>query len=148
MVLTDFIRLTVKSFALLILVILFSCEEQPIITNCEDCYPEEPVETNIVIKIDPNFGNSLPGIVTVKVYEGNLEDNILRKEYITNSDKYEIMVDLNKKYTFTATYTDGNGNTYVAVDSATPRVRFEKNICDEPCYWVYDKVVNLRIKYN
>jgi len=148
MVLKNFIKLTFKSIALLTMTILFSCEEQPLFTNCEDCYPEEPTETNIVMKLDPNFGNSSPTIVTVKVYEGNLEDNILLEEYNTKSAKFEIMVDLNKLYTFTATYNDGNGNTYIAVDSATPRIRFEKNICEEACYWVYDKVVNLRIKYH
>ena len=129
------------------MIFLFSCEERPFIANCADCFPEEPTETSIITKIDPNFKYSLPIIITIKVYEGDLEDNILRKEYSSTSRKFEITVDLNKKYTFTAIYIDDDGNTYIAVDSATPRVRFEKNICDEPCYYVYDKVVNLRMKY-
>jgi hypothetical protein len=54
-------------------------------------------------------------------------------------------VTLNKKYTLTATYNIQD-NTYVVVDSATPRVRFDKDKCDDPCYLVYDKKLDLSLK--
>ena len=57
-----------------------------------------------------------------------------------------IPVTLNKKYTLTATYYQPD-NYYVAIDAATPRVKFEKNQCDDPCYFVYDKEIDLRLKY-
>jgi hypothetical protein len=55
-------------------------------------------------------------------------------------------VPINKKYTATATYYKSDIK-YVAVDSATPRVKYDKNQCDDPCYFVYDRVVDLRLKY-
>jgi len=54
-------------------------------------------------------------------------------------------VSINKKYTITATYFFGA--KYTAVNSVTPRVRYSKDQCDDPCYYVYDKTVNLKLKY-
>jgi tartrate dehydratase beta subunit/fumarate hydratase class I family protein len=55
-------------------------------------------------------------------------------------------VTVNKKYTVSATYYI-NGNNYTVVDSATPRIKYNKDECDEPCYYVYNKVIDLRLKY-
>jgi len=59
---------------------------------------------------------------------------------------FELPVSLNKKYTVTATYQI-DGDTYIAVDSAFPRVKYTKEQCEDPCYFVYDRIVDLRIKY-
>jgi hypothetical protein len=55
-------------------------------------------------------------------------------------------VTLNKKYTATAMYYYADNN-YVVVDSAFPKVKYEKDQCNDPCYFVYDRVVNLRLHY-
>jgi len=132
-----------KILFLIILVISFSCEEQGLFVKCPACTAEEPLKTNLEIKIEP----SLYGIATlIKVYEGNLEDSVLYSSYSSSGTSTTIPVTINKKYTVTATYYKP-GNYYIAVDSATPRVRYNKEQCDDPCYFVYDRVVDLRLKY-
>ena len=147
MVLKTYIERIIRFLAFLAMIIMFSCEKLSIVTNCEECYTDEPEETILVIKTDPSFQNAVPYKITVTIYEGNLEDNIVTNEFQTATAETDIAVKLNKKYTVTAIYSDMDGNIITAVDSATPRVRYEKNVCDKPCYWIYDKVINLRIKY-
>jgi len=133
---------SIKIILLLLIVVLFSCEEQGIFVKCPDCTKEEPVNILFDVKLDANYGST----TIVNVYEGNLEDSILYKTYTSTGTSISIPVTINKKYTLTATYYIPI-NYYVVVDSATPRVRYEKNQCDNPCYFVYDKVVDLRLKY-
>jgi hypothetical protein len=136
-------RITIKISQVIAFIFCISCEDQGLIVKCPDCTTDEPVKTNLAIKLDV-----IPsGIATlINVYEGNIEDSVLYSSYQTYSSTESISVTLNKKYTITATYyiTD---NYYVAVDSATPRVRYDKTQCDDPCYFVYDKNIDLRLKY-
>jgi hypothetical protein len=136
-------KIIIQSFLFLILAICFSCEEQGLIVKCQDCTTEEPVNTDLDIKLDV----SLSGTATlITVYEGNLEDNVVYSSKYTSGSFTSVSVTLNKKFTVTATYSI-NSKTFIAVDSATPRVRFEKDQCDEPCYFVYDRICDLRLKY-
>lgn len=126
---------------------LFSCEKQGLIVKCPDCTATEPVNIWFDVKLDANdYGST----TKINVYEGNLEDSILYKTYNSTGSSLSIPVTINKKYTLTATYyipVDYYiGDYYIVVDSATPRVRYEKDKCDNPCYFVYDKVVDLRMK--
>ncbi len=84
--------------------------------------------------------------VKLNIYEGELEDSVLYRSVFPTGSVYNISVVLNKKYTVTATYFI-DGNTYTAVDSATPRVRFTETQCEEACYFVYDRELDLRLKY-
>lgn len=128
-------------------VCFFSCEEFDSIVKCSECKYEEPQSAELLIKISSiawfNYG-STP--VTIRIYEGNLEDDILKASFITTTDETSYIVSLNKKYTVTATY-DIDDDTYIAVDSAIPRVKYIKDQCDEPCYYVYDRILNLGLKY-
>jgi hypothetical protein len=90
----------------------------------------------------PYYGNS----ILINIYEGNLEDSVLYDSFQASGTQATIPVTINKKYTVTATYYIPD-NYYVAVDSATPRVKFDKTQCDDPCYFVYDKKIDLRLKY-
>jgi hypothetical protein len=132
-----------KILFLIILAISFSCEDQPLFVKCPDCTSEEPVKTNLEIKIDINYFGA-PTII--KIYEGNLSDSILYGSFNASGTNTTMPVVLNKKYTVTASYYVPD-NFYIAVDSATPRVMYDKKQCDSPCYFVYDKVVDLRLKY-
>ena len=128
---------------LLGLVLSLSCEKQGFIVNCSDCTTDEPSKTNLEIKLDDRYAiNS----VKIDVYEGTLEDNILYGSFSASVKNTTISVTLNKKYTVTATYRI-SGNTYIAVDSATPGIKYEKNQCNNPCYFVYDRNIDLRIKH-
>jgi hypothetical protein len=132
-----------KIILLIIIMCCFSCEDKGLIVKCGDCLDNEPVEATLDIKLD----SDLSTIETIiNVYEGNIEDSVLYSAIKTVSSSASIKVTLNKKYTVTATYNEEN-DFYIAIDSATPRVRFEKSQCDKPCYFIYDKVLDLRLKY-
>ncbi|HUX59457.1 MAG TPA: hypothetical protein VMV77_20965 [Bacteroidales bacterium] len=137
-------RIIRKFILFLILVFSFSCEEQGIFINCSDCVTEEPTKTDLEIKLDIGFYGA-PKIINV--YEGNLEDSVLYSSYEVSGTQKSIPVTINKKYTVTTTYIFPD-KSYTAVDSATPRVRYSKDQCDDPCYFVYDRVCNLRLKYS
>ena len=132
-----------KILLFLFIVELFSCEKQGLIVKCPDCVADEPTKTNLSLKLDEG-SNSSPKVINV--YEGNFEDSVLYSSYKAIETYYTILVSLNKKYTVTATYHIGD-NYYIAIDSAIPRVRYDKTQCDNPCYFVYDKDIDLRLKY-
>lgn len=125
------------------IVFFFSCEEQGLIINCSDCYADEPETAELEINLDQDYYGSQ---TVINIYEGNLEDSILYKTLYVSDYQTTVPVTINKKYTVTAEYHRSD-NYYITVDSATPRVKFEKSQCDEACYFVYDKICNLRLKY-
>jgi hypothetical protein len=132
-----------KLLIFVVLVFCFSCEEQGIIVKCSDCTLEEPFETELDIKLEEKYQGSQ---ILINIYEGNLEDSVLYHSFTTGSPRPSITVTVNKKYTVTSTYYS-QGTSYIAVDSATPRVTYNKDQCDEPCYFVYDRTIDLRLKY-
>jgi hypothetical protein len=128
----------------ILLTSFFSCEKG-YLTSCPDCTVEEPVYTELEIYSD--HATSSFYYPTIEIYEGNLEDSILIKSFTTNGrDITYFEGQINKLYTATATYNIGN-RTYITVDSTVPRVRFEENECDEPCYYVFSRNLDLRLKY-
>lgn len=132
-----------KIFLTIIFILCFSCEDQGLIVKCPDCLSDEPSRTDLNVKLDDAYY----GYQTViNVYEGNLEDSILYRSFEVTGNHTSINVSLNKKITVTATYYIP-ADYYVAIDSATPRVKFDKTKCDDPCYFVYDKDIDLRLKY-
>ena len=131
-----------RIISLCVLAISFSCEDKSFIVQCSDCTIEEPVTAELYADLDPDhFYGCL-----VQIWEGNLEDSILVDSYPTYRKVFTQEVVLNKKYTVTATYYI-SGNKYIAVDSATPRVRYEKAQCNDPCFYTYGKKLELRLKY-
>jgi hypothetical protein len=133
----------IRILFLVVLAISFSCEEQIIFVACSDCTEAEPTRTELVIKLDSNYSGDDP---LINVYEGNLNDNILYDSFYAIGGASTVPVTLNKKYTITATYFI-SFNTYIVVNSVTPRVVYEKRQCDIPCYFVYDKTVDMRLKH-
>lgn len=132
-------RIIIKIFFVSAIIFCFSCEDQ----KCPDCTYKEPVKANLEIKLDLGYS----GLETIiNVYEGNLEDSILYRTVKTSGINATIVVNVNKKYTLTATYYIPD-SYYVAIDSATPGVKYEKTECNDPCYYVYDKDIDLRLKY-
>jgi len=132
----------IRIILLLLIVFSFSCEEQVLFINCQDCLADEP--SNTVLDFNLNFINNAG--VLLNIYEGKLEDDILIDSFNIFSAPFSYDASINTEYTVTATYNI-SGKEYVVVDSATPRVKFDKNQCDNPCYVVYDKVLNLKLKY-
>jgi hypothetical protein len=126
---------------LLIMIFVFSCEKQGIFVNCSDCVEDEPVTAELQADLDPDY---FYGAV-VEIWEGYLEDSISVGKVTVYRKSFTQTVVLNKKYTITATYWVDN-TQYIAVDSATPRVRYDKSQCENPCYFVYDRKCNLKLK--
>jgi hypothetical protein len=112
--------------------------------DCNECSEQEPLTTNITIQLDQGIFN----MTEVKVYEGYLEDNILYNTSTTSKSEITVLVHLNKMYTITASYKQLNDDVYIVVDSVYPRVKYDENQCDNPCYFVYDNKVNMRVKYH
>jgi hypothetical protein len=134
---------TFRILILLTFAFFFSCEEQGLFVKCSDCTTSEPEKTNLEIKLDfARYGFE----TIINVYEGNVEDSVIFRSFNTSSSYTTINVTLNKKYTVTATYYIPD-DYYVVIDSSTPKVKYEKTQCDDPCFFVYDKVVDLRLKY-
>jgi len=123
------------------LLICFSCEEQGWFVKCSECESNEPEKASLEIKL-----KYTGAIVLINIYEGALEDKVLYFSGGTTGTDYRIPVPLNKEYTATATYLLDN-TEYIAVDSAFPRVKYTEDQCDDPCYFVYDKILDLRLKY-
>jgi len=130
-----------RIFLFLFLAAAFSCEEQGWIADCGDCTQDEPATDYLLIKFTVNNPAA-----TINVYEGELEDGVLLSSGNPPSDIYRIDVRLNKKYTVTARYEIG-GKTYTAVDAAIPRTKFTETQCQDPCWYVYDNELDLRLKY-
>lgn len=40
-----------------------------------------------------------------------------------------------------------DGQKYITTGAARPKVRYDETSCDEPCYYVYDNVIDLRLRY-
>ena len=139
MVLENYIRIFSGALLFVIMALLFSCEEALII-NCSECFADEPDETYLEIKLDV----IAPGVI-VNIYTGNLEDNIKFATYKTYSKNSYYKVPLNKSYTVTAEYII-SGVSYIAVNQVKPRVTFSEEQCTDPCYYVYDRIVKLKLK--
>jgi hypothetical protein len=137
-------RIALRLFLFLMLAICFSCEEQGFFVKCPDCTADEPINAELEVKLDKDY---YIGAV-IQIYEGNFEDGILLYTYNAHPSSLTFIhkVAINKKYTVTATYNIQN-NKYIAVDSATPRVKYDKSQCDDPCFYVYDRICDLRLKY-
>lgn len=121
----------------------FSCEKNGVFVNCPDCTTDEPITAKLEITLDINKNGAS---TLIKIYEGNIEDSILYDTWTTTLSQATARVALNKKYTVTATYYIPD-NYYIAIDSATPRVRYDKEQCDDPCFYIYDRTIDLRLKY-
>jgi hypothetical protein len=125
------------------MVFLFSCEDIIIAVDCTECKPDEPSDAEIAIKVSSNYNE-----VRINIFEGNIEDSILFRTIYTFNSSTTCTLPLNKTYTFAATYLTSVGDIYRVVNSVTPHVKYVQDQCDEPCYFVYDNKINLRLKYN
>lgn len=142
MVLTSKIRIITGSALLLILTVCFSCEESfPGLILCTECSSDEPVGISLELKLSAGLYNN----IHIEVYEGNLEDSILYKAYETAATRSTVPVILNKKYTVVARYYIPD-DYFLAVNSVTPHTIYDESQCEKPCYYVRDKVVDLRLK--
>jgi hypothetical protein len=137
-------RICTKAIIFIGIILLFSCEDSSFSINyCTNCVSEEPETGTLEINLKKAFSTNS---VIIRIYEGNLEDSLLLATWITKEAGTTRDVPLNKTYTLTASYYV-NESAYIAVNSVIPRVRYDETSCEEPCFYVYDNTVNLRLKY-
>ncbi|MCX6329956.1 MAG: hypothetical protein NTZ85_10670 [Bacteroidia bacterium] len=141
MVLKHQIKIITGIFTFLIMVFLFSCEKTGLFVDCSECQAEEPIEAVLTIKLSTEYGETF-----INIYQGYLEDSVLYSSIRTYSSETTITVQINKKYTLTAKYLLP-GSIYYAVNSVTLRVKYVKDQCNDPCYYIYNDEVDLRLKY-
>jgi hypothetical protein len=140
MVLGNSIRVVLGTAVFILMSVLFSCEEI-FIVDCTECELTEPKEAYLQIRLDKNAEGA-----RVTIYEGNPEDNVIYMNFTTYAEVFIQKVPLNKSYTLTAEYPKG-GRKYVVVNSVIPRVKYEEEKCNDPCYYIHDDIVNLHLKY-
>lgn len=130
----------------LALLLLFSCEEGSI-TDCNECDPAGINQPHLMIYIrNPEYEPTNP---VVTIYEGAIEDSIVLKRISVNESYSYITYDavLYKDYTATVEFFL-NSVKYVAIGAACPKVRYDESTCDEPCYYLYDNTIDLRLRYH
>ena len=126
------------------MLLLFSCEDG-FVTDCRECATDSIGH----VKLKLLMGSIVydPAYRMVTIYEGAIEDSLILKRFGTDLGYMEIDAMLYKNYTVTLQFVT-NGKRYTAIDAACPQVRYDENKCDQPCYYVYDNVIDLRIRYN
>jgi hypothetical protein len=127
-----------------LILLLLSCGEG-YLTDCNECYSDN---YNVVLYIRYRNPEAVPDNPIVTLYEGNVSDSlILEKYYIT--DPYSVTrfyAMLYKDYSATLEFTL-DGEKYIVTGSACPKVRYDETTCEEPCWYVYDNVIDLRLRY-
>ncbi len=129
-----------------LLALLLSCEDS-IVKDCGDCYPEGVETATLII----SFRNTdyIPVNPKVTLYEGAIEDGIILAEY-SIEDPYSYTVYdalLYKDYTATLEFTL-DGRRYITTAGACPKVGYDDTSCDEPCWFIYDNVLDLKLRYH
>lgn len=119
-----------------------SCEDVNLY-NCEDCLTTEPSTCFLDIKLSESYNQSYESHIIV--YQGKVEDNIIIDDRYTDND-FVLEVSLNKEYSVKSSTTRG-GVLYVTINSVTPKITYQEDYCETPCYFVNDNKLDMRIKY-
>lgn len=129
----------------LLIMLLLSCDEGFLI-DCDNCYTN--LNFNVNLNIVYRNPDRVPVNPVVTIYEGNISDSIIISRITINdpnSHMYHPAI-LYKDYSATLEFTY-NGQKYITTASACPKVRHDETTCDEPCYYIYDNLLDLRLRY-
>lgn len=128
----------------ILLAILFSCEDS-YVSDCSDCFPEGVPLTQMKILIRNQ--EYIPFNPILTLYEGPVENGIIIRQFVSEVSVSFIQVDaiLYKDYSATLEFFL-DGQRYITTAGACPKVGYDKNSCEEPCYFLYDNVLDLRLK--
>jgi hypothetical protein len=130
----------------LLVILLLSCEEN-IVKDCGECYPGGIETATLIISFrTPDY---IPVNPVVSLYEGALKDSILLARYHVAEPYSYISYDalLYKDYTATLEFTY-EGRKYITVAGACPQAGYDDISCEEPCWFVYDNVLDLKLRYH
>ena len=130
----------------LLLMLLLSCEDS-FVSDCGECYSERPEMARLTISFrNPDY---VPLNPRVTLYEGAIEDSIILEQFVIEDPYSYVGFDalLYKDYSATLEFML-DGVKYVTVDGVCPQVGYDETTCEEPCYFVYDNVLDLRLRYH
>jgi hypothetical protein len=129
----------------LLMLVLFSCEDG-YLTDCRSCFTELP--GNVTIEIRFRNNDRVPQNPLVTIYEGAVEDGMIIDRYYVQDPYSYLSYDalLYKDYSATLEFSY-NGKKYITTAAACPKVRYDESSCDQPCYYIYDNVLDLRLRY-
>lgn len=128
-----------------ILTLLLSCEDS-FVSDCSECYPEGVPRAQL--KILYRNPDRIPINPKVTLYEGAVENGIIINQYFIEEGVSFIEVDaiLYKDYSATLEF-NFDGRKYITTAGACPKVGFDNSSCEEPCYFLYDNILDLRLRY-
>ena len=130
--------------AVFILLPHHSCDIEDLkVFDCSECYTNKPEfsEAKISVTID-NENQQVP----ITVYLGSYDDGLIVYEDITTSLMNYVWLENEVDYTLVAEYIR-NGRTVNVVNGLTMKIRKDYENCNEPCYYVRNRNVNLKLKY-
>lgn len=129
-----------------IILLLFSCEEE-YLTNCSQCDTSD----NYAVRLRISLRNPerIPENPVVTLYEGPVSDGIILERYNIIDPNAVIYYNaiLYKDYSATLEVRY-DGKNYVTTAGACPKVRYDETTCEEPCWYVYDNILDLRLRYD
>lgn len=130
----------------LLLTLLFSCEDS-FVGDCSECYPEgqPPAKLKIIYR-DSDF---FPYTPVLTLYAGAAEDGIIINRYEIDMANFYIELDAiyYKDYSATLEFSY-EGRKYITTAGACPQSGFDESSCEEPCYFLYGNVLDLRLRYD
>ncbi len=128
-----------------LLTLLLSCEES-MVKDCGECYPGGIETATLIISFrTPDY---IPVNPVVTLYEGSVKDSIILARYFIQEPHSYIRYDalLYKDYSATLEFTL-DGRRYITMAGACPQAGYDEFSCDEPCWFVYDNVIDLKLRY-
>jgi hypothetical protein len=127
-----------------LLTLLLSCEDS-FVSDCRECYPDGVPRVKLeILYRNPDY---VPYNPKVTLYEGAVEDGIIISQYIIEEALSFIEVDaiLYKDYSATLEFFR-DGRKYITTAGASPKAGYDENSCEEPCHFIYDNVLDLRLR--
>ena len=129
----------------ILLTLLFSCEDS-FVGDCSECFPEGAPQAKLKILIrNPDY---VPVNPVVTLYEGAVEDGIILRQFSLEEAYSYVEEDaiLYKDYSATLEFML-DGRKYITTAGARPQTGYDKATCEEPCYFIYGNVLDLRLRY-
>jgi hypothetical protein len=114
-----------------------------IFVDCSTCYTDIPIYSEQLIRV--SIDNETPEVF-ITVYEGPWEKGNVEFTFTMFENEQTVVLRTDKHYTLRAEYTK-NGRTYYVINGCILKVLEDYDSCDEPCYYVRHRSVDLRLKF-
>jgi hypothetical protein len=136
------IRKNIVIFIVLIMFI-FGCKpEYSFEYNASTCLPAKPLSFTIHPKITLDYENKH---IPVTVYLGSIDDNNIVIERTLSKEVTGLYLKTETYYTIVAKYIR-NGRTHFVINSIEIEVVKNCEDCPDPCFYVYAREIDLRLK--